>query len=156
MENPLPTERLIFRLMDMLKKQMEKLATVQLAKLISPDFNLTYVPYFMSIGETGISNHELLEKIMVTKQGVSKIVKELERLELIYSVKSKQDARSIMIYLTKKGHILNIAIKKMAATTTAEYSNLLGAKKYEQLLDSLVKIQAHNQQLLEKIGRGTP
>ncbi|SEA45619.1 Winged helix DNA-binding domain-containing protein [Pedobacter hartonius] len=77
---------------------------------------------------------------MVTKQGVSKTVKELERLGLVYTGKSETDARSIMIYLTEEGKNLYTAIGKMADTMTEKYINLIGAKKYEQFISTCVKI----------------
>lgn len=138
-------ERLIFQWLYMLKRQTDKMATAKLGDLVPGDFNNTYLPYFMNIGLEGISNHDLVHKIMVTKQGVSKTVKELERLGLVYTGKSETDARSIMIYLTGKGIDLHRAVCKMADQSTAEYVKLIGAKKYEQFIDTLIKLSDYHE-----------
>jgi len=140
MEDVHDYERLIFKQVYILKRHTDKAAADHLANLMPSDFNMTFMPYFMSIGHDGISNHNLVNKIMVTKQGVSKTVKELERLGLTYTQKSETDARSIMIFLTEKGKQLHDTICQMADDMTAEYTKLIGAKKYEQFIDTLIKI----------------
>ena len=147
MEHPQEENRLIFKMLYILKRQTDKAAAIHLASLLPGDFNMTYMPYFMNIGSDGISNHELVTKIMVTKQGVSKTVKELERLGLVYTGKSETDARSIMIYLTPQGETSYAAINKMAGEMTEEYIKLIGAKKYESFMDTCIKIsQWHEDQ----------
>jgi DNA-binding MarR family transcriptional regulator len=140
MENPHDPDRLIFKVLYILRRNTDKAATAYLGSLLPGDFNFTFLPYFMNIGPDGISNHDLVNKIMVTKQGVSKTVKELERLGLVYTDKSTADARSIMIHLTEEGKSLHAAITKMADKVTDEYVNLVGAKKYEQFIDTCIKI----------------
>ena len=140
MEHSHNPDRLIFKLLYMVKRFTDKASTAALATVISEDFNSTFIPYFMSIGYGGISNHDLVSKILVTKQGVSKTVKELERLGLVYTGKSETDARSIMIYLTGKGKNLFSAICEMADEMTEDYIKLVGAKKYEQFIDTFMKI----------------
>lgn len=146
-DNP---ERLIFRLVYIIKRLTDKASADQLANLISGDFNVTYMPYFMSIGHNGISNHDLVIKIMVTKQAVSKTVKELERLGLVYTGKSETDARSIMIFLTEEGKTLHKAIKVMADEMTERYIKLIGAKKYEQFIDTLIMLIDFHEKLEQR------
>lgn len=140
MEHPHDPEKVIFKLLYILKRQTDKLAASKIATLVPGDFNITFMPYFMNIGLEGISNHDLVHKIMVTKQGVSKTVKELERLGLVYTGKSETDARSLMIYLTEEGKNLHEAVVKMADEATDNYIKLIGAKKYEQFIDTVIKI----------------
>jgi len=140
MENPYDPDRLIFKVLYILRRNTDKAATTYLGNLLPGDFNTTFLPYFMNIGADGISNHDLVNKIMVTKQGVSKTVKELERLGVVYTDKSATDARSIMIHLTEEGKTLHAAITKMADQVTNEYIDLVGAKKYEQFIDTCIKI----------------
>ncbi|MET1056886.1 MAG: MarR family transcriptional regulator [Pedobacter sp.] len=140
MENPHDPARLIFKVLYILRRYTDKSASANLGDLIAGDFNITFLPYFMNIGYEGISNHDLVHKIMVTKQGVSKTVKELERLGLVYTDKSTTDARSIMIHLTDEGKSLYDSINKMADKLTDEYISLIGAKKYEQFIDTCIKI----------------
>lgn len=147
MEHQHDPERVIFKLLYMLKRQTDKAASNYLDKVIPGDFNLTFLPYFMSIGMEGVSNHDLVHKIKLTKQGVSKTVKELERLGLAYTGKSETDARSIMIHLTDEGKELFTSIKKMANDSTDEYVKLVGAKKYEQFIDTLIQLTDYHEKL---------
>lgn len=146
MENPHDPERLIFKVLYILRRYTDKAASSYLGQIMPGDFNITFLPYFMNIGFDGISNHDLVNKIMVTKQGVSKTVKELERLGLVYTGKSATDARSIMIHLTEKGKNLYTSITKMADNITDEYVSLIGAKKYEQFIDTCIKISDWHEQ----------
>lgn len=146
MENAHDPERLIFKVLYILRRYADKAASGYLSELIAGDFNITYLPYFMNIGHEGISNHDLVNKIMVTKQGVSKTVKELERLGLVYTDKSATDGRSIMIHLTDKGKGLHESVTKMANSITDQYVNLIGAKKYEQFIDTCIKISEWHEQ----------
>lgn len=146
MENP-AEDRLIYKWIYMLKLLTNKAASEKLEKMSPGGFNMTFMPYFMNIGMDGVSNHDLVEMIMVTKQGVSKTVKELERLGLVYTGKSETDARSIMIFLTEEGKALYAAITEMTEYMTDEYRKLVGAKKYEQFIDTLIKITEWHKEL---------
>jgi len=94
----------------------------------------------MNIGDSGISNLDLVNKIKVTKQGVGKNVKELEKLGLVSTEKSETDARSNMIYLTDEGRKFYAAVRQMTNELTQEYVNLIGEEKYNEFLDTFVKI----------------
>ena len=75
----------------------------KLCRLHYPGFNQAHLPVFMSIGTTGISNNALAEKLNVTKQATSKIIKELEAIDMVRSEKSNADARAVMLFLTSDG-----------------------------------------------------
>lgn len=150
MEHQHNPDRLIFKLLYMLKRQTDKAASTYLENLIPGDFNLTFLPYFMNIGMEGISNHDLVHKIKVTKQGVSKTVKELERLGVAYTGKSESDARSIMIFLTAEGKTLFKSICKMADDMTDDYIKLVGAKRYEQFIDTIIMLTEYHEKLEEE------
>lgn len=135
-----PSGRLIFRLMYRLRRHLDKWAVSHLAEMNSINFNLTYMPYFMNIGNDGISNLDLVNKIKVTKQGVGKIVKELEKLGLVTTEKSETDARSNMIYLTEEGRKFYDAVREMTNELTVTYIKLIGKKEYNQFIDTFIKI----------------
>jgi DNA-binding MarR family transcriptional regulator len=135
-----PSGRLIFRLMYRLRRHLDKWAVSHLAEMNSINFNLTYMPYFMNIGNDGISNLDLVNKIKVTKQGVGKIVKELEKLGLVTTEKSETDARSNMIYLTEEGRKFYDAVREMTNELTETYIKLIGKKEYNQFIDTFIKI----------------
>jgi len=150
MEDQEGNERVLFRINYLLKRLMDRYVTKNLAQIAQKDFSITFMPYFMAIGEQGISNHELVHKIKVTKQGVSKNVKELEALGLVYSEKGESDARSLMIHLTEPGKDLYRKIKDGADTIKTDYIKVLGAKNYEVMVDSMLKLIDYFEQLEEE------
>lgn len=145
-------ERVLFRVLYLLKRLTDRWALSNLPKVVSSDFNVTFLPYFMNIGEAGVSNHDLVKMIKVTKQGVSKTVKELENLGLAYSEKSETDARSIMIYLTEEGKRLFRVIKEYADNLHDEYRKISGTKNFETTLDTLIKLIEFHERKEEQEG----
>ncbi|SDM59657.1 MarR family winged helix-turn-helix transcriptional regulator [Pedobacter antarcticus] len=155
MEKQDANARVIFRIMYILKRLTDKWVSNNLSKVSSSDFNVTHLPYFMNIGENGISNHDLVQLIKVTKQGVSKIIKELESLGLTYTVKSETDARSIMIYLTDQGKSLFGLLKEETYQLHDEYKKVVGVKNFETTIDTLLKlIDLHEQKEIDSASEG--
>lgn len=111
------------------------------------DIKPAHIPYFMSIGYQGISNNKLLKEIKVTRQGVSKAVKDLEKQGMIFTSRNESDARSMMIFLTEEGKNLYKLLGQVFGSVTSDYVNLLGEKKYNQLLESLTTIINYHENL---------
>lgn len=147
MEGHGETERLLFRITYILKRLTDRWAAEHLPSMTTVKFNVTFLPYFMNIGTEGISNTELVSIIKVTKQAVSKTVRELEELGLVYTVKGESDARSIMIYLTEEGKTLYHGIKLNSDKLSEEYVELVGPKKYDAMIDGLLKIIDFHEQM---------
>jgi len=147
MEQQEETKDLIFRLIYLMKRVMDKWTESRLTGITPENLNVVHLPYFMSIGDHGISNHELIRKIKVTKQGVSKTVKELENLGLVYTEKGETDARSIMIFLSPQGKLLFDSIRQSGLELHTEYKKVVGTKNFEITLNTLIKmIDFHEQQ----------
>lgn len=148
MEQNEETERIFFRIINIFKRIIE----LHVINKHSTDakFNFTHVPYIMNIGSDGISNTELVSQIKVTRQAVSKTVREMENVGLIYILKSENDARTIMIHLTEKGKALFDAIKVDANELCEQYINVLGSDRYEKLIDSLLELVAFHEMLEKK------
>ncbi|MBB6499343.1 MarR family winged helix-turn-helix transcriptional regulator [Pedobacter cryoconitis] len=140
MEQQDGTEDLIFRLVYLMKRVMDRWTESKLAGITPESLNVVHLPYFMSIGDHGISNHALIRKIKVTKQGVSKTVKELENLGLVYTEKSETDARSIMIFLSPQGKLLFDSIRQNGLELHTEYKKFVGTKNFDTTLSTLTKM----------------
>lgn len=138
-------EQVLFKLIYIFRRQIDELSLNQLKDLLGEEITVSQLPYFMSIGYSGISNHELLKDIRVTRQGVSKTVKELERLGLVCTSRNLEDARTIMINLTKQGRDLYDKIRMLSDNITSEYIQILGEEKYESMIDSLKVIIKHTE-----------
>jgi DNA-binding MarR family transcriptional regulator len=139
MENGKETDRLIFRIIYLYKRLTDQWVTKQFIEEESL-FNVSYIPYFMNIGSDGISNTDLVYELKVTRQAVSKIIKELEQLGMVYTVKNEIDARTIMIYLTEKGKVLFDILKKDAEKLSKKYKKVLGHRRYENMIDCLIEL----------------
>jgi DNA-binding MarR family transcriptional regulator len=66
-------------------------------------FKMSYMPFIMNISEQGSTNNEIAIKAKVTKQAMSKVVKELLAFDLIKIQKHETDARAALIFLTQNG-----------------------------------------------------
>jgi DNA-binding MarR family transcriptional regulator len=138
----------LFKLIYNFRRHIDQFSAARLPALTPIGFNTAYLPYFMSIGHNGISNHGLLKDIKVTRQGVSKAIKELEKSGLVYTAKKEKDARLIMVFLTPEGLLLYNAIQELSNSITTEYIKILGTKRYEALVSSLTELITFHQSLL--------
>jgi DNA-binding MarR family transcriptional regulator len=123
-----------------LKREFDYWATNEIEKHGFKGFKMAYMPVFMSIAPEGISNNELAVKAKVTKQAMSKVVRELHRLGYIKTQVHKKDNRSIMISLTEKGKKLAVNARISVMGLTAQFENLVGEKRYKLLTNDLLKI----------------
>src|SRR5579872_1800374 len=134
------SKRVTCKLVYLLKRLMDEWNEKKLCKIHYPDFNYAQLPLFMSIGTSGISNNELAEKLNVTKQATSKIVKELEAINMVKSEKNEMDARSAMLFLTDNGDKYYQYLKTQIQLLEEQYKKLVGAKNYEIAVDVMLKL----------------
>lgn len=139
------SDLLLFKLIYNYRRLIDHFGTQNID--ILSDIKPAHIPYFMSIGYQGISNNKLLKEIKVTRQGVSKAVKDLEKQGMIYTRKNESDARSMMIFLTEEGKNLYKVLGEVFGSITLDYINLLGRKKYDQLIQSLTTIINYHENL---------
>ena len=132
--------RIACRLVYLLKRYTDEWIDQRLCCGQNLDFNTSHLPLFMSIGRDGISNNKLAEKLNVTKQASSKVIKELENAGLVQSDKSDTDARVLLIQLTPKGEKLYSHIKNQILELEEQYKKEVGAKNYELAIDVMLKL----------------
>ena len=77
-----------------LKRQFDAWAVMELGKFGYDDFKMSYMPLLMNIHPEGITNNELAKKANVTKQAMSKVVKELVQSGYIKTETDGSDKRS--------------------------------------------------------------
>ncbi|HWZ03446.1 MAG TPA: MarR family winged helix-turn-helix transcriptional regulator [Mucilaginibacter sp.] len=141
------SKRFTIKLIYLLKRFMDDWNEKRLCRVHYPGFNHAHLPVFMSIGQSGISNNELAEKLNVTKQATSKIIKELEEINMVRSEKSPTDARSVILYHTPDGEKYYNYIKGQIYQLEEQYKKLVGAKNYEIAIDVLLKlVEFHEKQ----------
>lgn len=108
-------------------------------------FKMGYMPFIMNISENGSTNNEVAIKAKVTKQAMSKVVKELIEHGLIKIEKHETDARASLIFLTENGKNLIRDTKKCVNSLGDEYAELVGDKNYQIMIDSMFKIVKHHE-----------
>lgn len=149
MEESEETGRMVFKIIYVFRKILEQRA-INRHLHTEKWFNVTHVPYIMNIGTEGISNTDLVYQMKVTRQAVSKILKEMEQEELIFTTKNENDARTMLISLSDKGKIVFDTVKADAVELSAEYKKILGSKRYEAMIDSLLEIVSFHEALEKK------
>lgn len=134
------SHRIACKLVYLLKRYTDEWMSTQLCCGCHTDFNNAHMPLFMSIGADGISNNELAEKLNVSKQATSKVIKELEAINLVKSEKSKTDARAVIICYTEEGKQFYTNIKDQIYQLEDAYKKQVGAKNYEIAIDVMLKL----------------
>jgi DNA-binding MarR family transcriptional regulator len=101
---------------------------------------MSYMPLLANIKPEGITNNELARKARVTKQAMSKLVKELVSMGYVVTRQNGSDKRSIDISLTPKGKKLVLSARQRVAELEKEYEDLLGKKKFQEVKETLIRI----------------
>ncbi len=134
------TKKVAPKLVYLLKRLLDEWMSKKLCRIDQPGFNSAHLPLFMSIGKTGISNNELAAKMNVSKQATSKMVKELEAINMVRSEKSADDARVVMLYFTTEGEAFYYNLKSQVADLENEYKKVAGTKNYEIAIEVMLKL----------------
>ena len=128
----------IGKLISHLKRHFDAWAMTEFCGHGDADFKMGYMP--LNIHPEGITNNELAKKARVTKQAMSKVVKELTEADYIASETDGNDKRSSIIYLTPKGKKLVLSARERVLTLENEYEKVLGKKELAQFKDMLLKL----------------
>lgn len=137
-----------------LKKHFDVWVTDQLSQHFFNDFKLAYMPLIMNIDAGGVTNTDLAKCAGITKQGMSHIVLEMEVKKYIKIENNPDDKRSSIIYLTDKGKEFVLTARNCMKNFHTDIEKLLGKKKFNTLLDSMMKIAAYNEELNKKKSSG--
>jgi DNA-binding MarR family transcriptional regulator len=128
------------RLISVLKRQFSAWISDILEKNGYEDFKMAYMPLLMNIGPDGITNKALSEKAFISKQAMSKVVKELLEHGYIETEKDYGDKRCANIFLTAKGKKLAITVREKIDDLENEYYSKFGSTKMDEVKDVLLDI----------------
>jgi len=131
-------QRSLPKLLTMLKRHVDTWAEGCLHKHGYTDFKMMFMPLLMNIDPEGTTNTELAKRAHITKQAMSKVVRELEELGYIESLPNKQDRRSSTIVLTKLGKQLVVEARIKVGELAEFYAASVGEKKYNEMIDTLM------------------
>ena len=111
---------------------------------------LSYFPVLCNIAVDGNTPSEISEKSMITKQNVSRTLKELTMHGMVTTVANQDDKRSDIVVLTESGkqtvYEANLNVFKLNDT----YAKLVGSKELEITLDAINKIISYHKILKTK------
>jgi len=131
------------KILNHLRKQFDLWAIERLTRKGYKEFKMTYMPVIMNIDMNGTNNNDLAVRAQVTKQAMSKVIKELQRSGYISSKTDPRDKRSTIFMLTSKGKNLILCARESVGELMDEYRKLIGKKNYDDLLAKLVTIIDH-------------
>jgi DNA-binding MarR family transcriptional regulator len=133
------------KILSYLKRQFEAWTTEKLSSHGYSDFTMAHMPLIMNIKPEGTNNNELAAIARISKQAMSKVVRDLLQKGYIETMTDATDKRSTIISLTEKGKRFVIKARYCVQELTTEYQNLLGKKEYEHMIDNLLKIMQYNE-----------
>lgn len=135
------------RILSHLKRSFDEWALSHLSKEGYPEVKIAYMPFLMNIEIDGTTNNVLAQKLRISKQAMSKTLKELENLNLIKAIPNPTDARSSIILLTTYGMKMVIHTRKKLDNLTKDYIAIIGKKKFFDMIDSLNAIIEIHQEI---------
>jgi len=127
------------------KRQYDTWVIEELSRHSYDDFTVSHLPLIMNIKPEGTNNNELASIAKISKQAMSKVVKDLLTKGYIETKTDDADKRSSIIALTDKGKRFVIKARYCVCDLMETYKKLLGEKDYEQMIDSLTKIMEYNE-----------
>ncbi len=112
-------------------------------KLLLP-FNLNQQQFsiFFEIAKAGkLNQKEMVNRLLLERAHVSKVVKKLEKMELIIIAPSNEDKRSSWLSTTPKGEQLLHNIMEIIEKWNKEWIAAYDQKQLQSMLDNLTLLQ---------------
>jgi DNA-binding MarR family transcriptional regulator len=99
----------------------------------------------MYIGTDGSMSNDMATQANVSRQAMSKIVKDLEEQGYITANPDENDRRTLSLFLTRKGKTLATEILKALDQLTQEYKEVIGAKRFESAMQVFLDILEYHE-----------
>jgi DNA-binding MarR family transcriptional regulator len=131
------------KILNHLKREFDAWAMREFRKKGHEDVKIAHVPVLMNIDVDGTTNNELAKRTKVSKQAMSKVIRELQVMGYIKATEYKDDKRSVTLTLTEKGKKLVLNSRKRMMDFHQELNELLGEKKFIAMTDQLLQIIKH-------------
>jgi DNA-binding MarR family transcriptional regulator len=128
------------RLINLFKKDVDIRITQKIINRGYSNFKLGDMVLLVHIDAHGTINNDLARKARISKQAMSKVVKNLEAESYISSRKHETDNRASIIFLTEKGKELLINVYEVVDEIQEFYTNIVGTDELLQLKNILRKL----------------
>ena len=112
-------------------------------KMLLP-FNLNYQQFsiFFEIAKVGkVKQKEMVNRLMLEKAHVSKVVKKLQQMELITITENDEDKRSYWLSVTKKGEEILKQCTEMFNKWNKKWISEIDDTELSSILDNLTTLQ---------------
>jgi DNA-binding MarR family transcriptional regulator len=130
----------LIRMLGLLKKDMDCRIMTKLQHKGYDNFRLGDLVLIANIDPQGIINNELAKKARITKQAMSKVVKNLEADGYICTCKHANDNRASVISLTDAGKQLIVHAAESFQEIEKEYTKIVGWQDAGILKEILKKL----------------
>jgi DNA-binding MarR family transcriptional regulator len=127
-----------------LKRQFDFWTTEQLILHGYKNFKIAYMPVLMNVSVDGTNNNELAKRARVSKQAMSKVLKELSLHGYIKTKTDQTDKRSSIVMLTDKGKRFVIDARLCVKDLMDEYRKEIGKADFDETIQTLLKIIEFN------------
>jgi DNA-binding MarR family transcriptional regulator len=140
------SNRILSKQVYLLKRHMDNWVDDMLICPAHLDFNKSHLTLLLSIGTKGLSNNALACHLNISKQATSKVIKELEAINLVKSERCYSDSRAVTLHLTDEGIKLHRDIVEQIALLENDYKKLVGPENYEAAINVLLKIKEYHEE----------
>lgn len=130
------------RLINLFKKDIDLRITQRIQERGYKNFKLGDMVLLVHIDAQGTINNDLARKARISKQAMSKVVKNLEAENYISTRKHDTDNRASIIFLTEKGKEFMINVYEGVDEIQALYESIIGADALAELKTTLKKLNA--------------
>ncbi|MFD1820623.1 DNA-binding transcriptional regulator, MarR family [Pseudarcicella hirudinis] len=132
--------KLMGRLLNKSYRYMSELANEYLSSLGYDGFKVGHLILLVNLDLDGTTNNELAKRANVTKQAMSKMVKELVEYGFIETAKHPKDARATIVTLTQAGGQFILDWKGCSLYIDKKIGEILGQEKLSVLKDILEEL----------------
>jgi DNA-binding MarR family transcriptional regulator len=130
-------ERLLGRVLTSSYRFMSELAAPFLRERGYTNFRVGHIKALVNIDLEGTNINTLAQRASITKQGMSKLVKELQAEGYVESVKDPTDARALIVKYTDLGIQCMIDWKDCIAHIDRKFAEIIGVEKLENVKETL-------------------
>jgi len=136
------------KILSHLRKQFDSWALDLFAQKGYKGFKMAYMPVIMNIDKEGTRNNDLASCSKMTKQAMSKIVKELQKKGYVSAKTDPIDKRGVIFTLTKRGNDFLMGARTRVSGLMEEYRQEMGKKNFDDIMNKLITIIEYNDKKL--------
>ncbi|MFY7890104.1 MAG: MarR family winged helix-turn-helix transcriptional regulator [Spirosomataceae bacterium] len=139
-------ERLLGRVLTTSYRFMSELASPFLRERGYTNFRVGHIKALVNIDLEGTNINTLAQRASITKQGMSKLVKELQAEGYVESIKDPADARALIVKYTDLGIQCMVDWKDCIAHIDQKFADIVGVEKLASVKETLALLANYYEQ----------